>query len=33
MRAPAEDTMWVWVYTLNDGEDQIIVDRLREVLA
>ena len=33
MRAPAEDTMWVWVYTLNDGEDEIIVNRLREVLA
>ena len=33
MRAPAEDTMWVWVYTLLDGEDQMIVDRLREVLA
>ena len=33
MRAPADDTMWVWVYTLNDGEDEIIVNRLREVLA
>ena len=32
MRAPSEENLWVWVYTLNDGEDEIIANRLREVL-
>ena len=27
-----ESSLLVWVYTLNDGEDEIIVERMREIL-
>lgn len=32
MRGLDESSLLVWVYTLNDGEDEIIVERMREIL-